>query len=79
MDPTTHQMDVHSRTLTRETNSSSTTPHMDACSWKLTGEANSTAHHVDVLWLTGKVMEHTLLDTTHQKLIRVVMTLTLTI
>ena len=26
---------------------------MDACSWKLTGEANSTAPHVDVIWLTG--------------------------
>ena len=31
--------------------------------------ANSTAPHVDVLWLTGKVMKHTLLDTTPQKLI----------
>ena len=39
----------------------------------------TTAHHVDVLWLTGKVMEHTLLDTTPQKLIGVAMTLTLTI
>ena len=61
-----------------ETNSSSTTPHMDACSWKLTGEANSTAPHLDVLWLTGKVMKHTQLGTTPQKLIWVVMALTLT-
>ena len=42
------------------TNSSSTKLHMDTCSWKLIGEANSTAPHVDVLWLTGKVMKHTL-------------------
>ena len=34
MDQTTHIFDVHSRKLTGETNSSSTTPHMDACSWK---------------------------------------------
>ena len=78
MDPTTHQMDVHSCKLTGMTNSISTTPHMDTCSWKLTEEANSTAPHVDVLWLTGKVMQHTLLDTAPQKLIGVVMTLTLT-
>ena len=45
------------------------------CSWKLTGETNSTTPHVDILWLTGKVMEHTLLDTRPQKLIGVVMTL----
>ena len=64
-----------SRRLTGETNSSSTTLHMDTCSWKLTGEANSTTPHVDILWLTGKVMEHTLLDTRPQKLIGVVMTL----
>ena len=32
-----------------ETNSISTTLHMDTCSWKLTGEANSTTPHVDVL------------------------------
>ena len=61
--------------LTGETNSSSTTLHMDTCSWKLTGEANSTTPHVDILWLTGKVMKHTLLDTRPQKLIGVVMTL----
>ena len=67
-----------SRRLTGETNSSSTTLHMDTCSWKLTGEANSTTPHVDILWLTGKVMKHTLLDTRPQKLIGVVMTLTLT-
>ena len=64
-----------SRRLTGETNSSSTTLPMDTCSWKLTGEANSTTPHVDILWLTGKVMEHTLLDTRPQKLIGVVMTL----
>ena len=64
-----------SRRLTGETNSSSTTLHMDTCSWKLTGEANSTTPHVDILWLTGKVMKHTLLDTRPQKLIGVVMTL----
>ena len=63
-----------SRRLTGETNSSSTTLHMDTCSWKLTGEANSTTPHVDILWLTGKVMKHTLLDTGPQKLIWVVMT-----
>ena len=63
-----------SRRLTGETNSSSTTLHMDTCSWKLTGEANSTTPHVDILWLTGKVMKHTLLDTRPQKLIEVVMT-----
>ena len=51
---------------------------MDTCSWKLTGEANSTTPHVDVLWLTVKIIKHTLLDTTPQKLIGVVMTLTLT-
>ena len=67
-----------SRKLTGETNSSSTTLHMDTCSWKLTGEANSTTPHVDVLWLTGKAMKHTLLDTRPQKLIGVVMILTLT-
>ena len=67
-----------SRRLTGETNSSSTTRHMDTCSWKLTGEANSTTPHVDILWITGKVMKHTLLDTRPQKLIGVVMTLTLT-
>ena len=54
---------------------SSTTLHMDTCSWKLTGEANSTTPHVDILWLTGKVMKHTLLDTRPQKLIGVVMAL----
>ena len=64
-----------SRRLTGETNSSSTTLHMDTCSWKLTGEANSTTPHVDILWLTGKVMKHTLLGTGPQKLIGVVMTL----
>ena len=37
------------RRLTGETNSSSTTLHMDTCSWKLTGEANSTTPHVDIL------------------------------
>ena len=47
-----------SRRLTGETNSSSTTLHMDTCSWKLTGETNSTTPHVDILWLTGKVMKH---------------------
>ena len=47
----------------------------DTCSWKLTGEANSTTPHVDILWLTGKVMKHTLLATRPQKLIGVVMTL----
>ena len=67
-----------SRKLTGETNSSSTSLHMDTCSWKLTGEANSTTPHVDVLWLTVKIIKHTLLDTTPQKLIGVVMTLTLT-
>ena len=35
---------------------------MDTCSWKLTGEANSTTHHVDVLWLTVKIIKH---PTTH--------------
>ena len=64
-----------SRRLTGETNSSSTTLHMDTCSWKLTGEAHSTTPHVNILWLTGKVMKHTLLDTRPQKLIEVVMTL----
>ena len=58
-----------SRRLTGETNSSSTTLHMDTCSWKLTGEANSTTTHVDILWPTGKVMKNTLLDTRPQKLI----------
>ena len=67
-----------SRRLTGETNSSSTTLHIDTCSWKLTGEANSTTPHVDILWLTGKVMKHTLHDTRPQKLIGVVMTLALT-
>ena len=67
-----------SRRLTGETNSSSTTLHMDTCSWKLTGEANSTTPQVDILWLTGKVMKHTIQDTRPQKLIGVVMTLTLT-
>ena len=42
---------------------------------ELTEEANSTTPHVDILWLTGKVMNHTLLDTRPQKLIGVVMTL----
>ena len=55
--------------LSHGTTSSSTTLHMDACSWKLTWEANSTAPHVDVLLLTGKVMKHTLLDATPQKLL----------
>ena len=64
-----------SRRLTGETNSSSTTLHMDTCSWKLTGEENSTTPHVDILWLTDKVMKNTLLDTRPQKLIGVVMTL----
>ena len=64
-----------SRRLTGETNSSSATLHMDTCSWKLTGEANSTTPHVDILWLTGNVMKNTLLDTRPQKLIGVVMTL----
>ena len=64
-----------SRRLTGETNSKPTTQHMNTCSWKLTGEANSTTPHVDALWLTGKVMQHTLLDTRPQKLIGVVMTL----
>ena len=64
-----------SRRLTGETSSSSITLHMDTCSWKLTGEANSTTPHVDILWLTGKVMKNTLLDTRPQKLIGVVMTL----
>ena len=41
-------------------------------------EANSTTPHVDVLWLIVKIIKHTLLDTTPQKLIGVVMTLTLT-
>ena len=65
----------HIKEIDWETNSSSTTLHMDTCSWKLTGEANSTTPHVDILWLTGKVMKHTLLDTRPQKLIGVVMTL----
>ena len=64
-----------SRRLTGETNSSSTTLHMDTCSWKLSGEANSTTPHVDILWLIGKVMKHTLLDTRPQKLIGAAMTL----
>ena len=64
-----------SRRLTGETNSSSTTLHMDTCSWKLTGEANSTTPHVDILWLTSKVIKNSLLDTRPQKLIGVVMTL----
>ena len=63
-----------SRRLTGETKSSSTTLHMDTCSWKLTGEETSTTPHVDILWLTGKVMEHILLDTRPQKLIGVFMT-----
>ena len=65
----------HIKEVDWETNSSSTTLHMDTCSWKWTGEANSTTPHVDILWLTGKVMKHTLLDTRPQKLIGVVMTL----
>ena len=65
----------HIKEVDWETNSSSTTLHMDTCSWKLTGEANSTTPHVDILWLTGKVMKNTLLDTRPQKLIGVVMTL----
>ena len=65
--------------LSHGTTSSSTTLHMDACSWKLTGETNPTTPHMNVLWLTGMVMKHTLLDTTPQKLIEVVMTVTLTI
>ena len=65
----------HIKEVDWETNSSSTTLHMDTCSWKLTGEANSTTPHVDILWLTGKVMKHTLLDTRPQKMIGVVMTL----
>ena len=68
----------HIKEVDWETNSNSTTLHMDTCSWKLTGEANSTTTHVDILWLTGKVMKHNLLDTRPQKLIGVVMTLTLT-
>ena len=63
-----------SRKLTGETNSISTTLHLHTCSSKLTGEANPTTPHVDVLWLTGEVMKHTLLDTTPQKMIGVVMT-----
>ena len=39
-----------SRRLPGKTNSSSTTLYMDTCSWKLTGEANSTTPHVDILW-----------------------------
>ena len=35
------KVDVYSWKLTGEANSSSTTPHWDACSWTLTGEANS--------------------------------------
>ena len=31
---------------------------MDTCSWKLTGEANSTTPHVDVLCLTVKIITH---------------------
>ena len=42
-----------SRKLTGETNSSSTTLHLDTCSRKLTGETNTTAPHVDDIWLTG--------------------------
>ena len=68
----------HIKEVDWETNSSSTTLHMDTCSWKLTGEANSTTPHVDILWLTGKVMKHNLLDTRPPKLIGVVMNLTLT-
>ena len=49
-----------SRKLTGETNSSSTTIHLDTCSWNMTGEANLTTPHMDVLWLTGMVMKHTL-------------------
>ena len=64
-----------SRRLTGETNSSSTTQHMDTCSWKSTGEANSTTPRVDILWLTGKVMKHSLLDTRNQKWTGVVRTL----
>ena len=37
---------------------SSTTLHLDTCSWKLTGETNPTTPHMDVLWLTGKVIKH---------------------
>ena len=44
--------------FTGETNSSSTTIHLVTCSWKMTGEANPTTPHMDVLWLTGKVMKH---------------------
>ena len=47
-----------SRKLTAETNSSSITLHLDTCSWKLTGEANPTTPHMDVLWLTGGFMNH---------------------
>ena len=62
---------IYMKILSHGTTSSSTTLHMDACSWKFTGEANSTTPHVDMLWLTGKVMKHT---TRPQKLIGVVMT-----
>ena len=65
MDPTTHQVDACSWKLTGETNSNSTTPHMEACSWKVTGESNLES----TLWLTGKFMKFTQLDTTSQKLI----------
>ena len=43
--------------------------------WGGGGGGNSTTPHVDILWLTGKVMKNTLLDTRPQKLIGVVMTL----
>ena len=63
-----------SRRLTGETNSSSTTLHMDTCSWKLTGRQ----FQLHLMWISGKVMKHTILDTRPLKLIGVVMTLTLT-
>ena len=48
----------HIKEVDWETNSSSTTLHLDTCSWKVTGEANPTTPCMDVLWLTGKVMQH---------------------
>ena len=45
-----------------------TTHQMYICSWKLTGEENSTTPHRETLWLTGELMKLTQMDTTSLKL-----------
>ena len=45
-----------------------TTHQMYICSWKLTGEVNSTAPHIETLCLTGEIMKLTQMDTTSLKL-----------